>query len=232
MGAPARKGFRGMRLGRLAIALLVASGAAASAQQPDKTAAPAQLALVLTPRAEGGKVASIDGAITLSGLHVEAGEELVTMGLTVASIPTTRYDGSALSARDDAGPLPLAIKDGEPGPFGVARHWLVTRATQGPIVLSFTALPRAVDEHTRPGPLFDLRAEAGGINGAGLSFLPLPPKGEFELKLHWDMAALPPGSLAVSSYGEGDVALTGPAQRLSSAYYAVGPLKAAPAHAA
>ena len=122
MGAPARKGFRGMRLGRLAIALLVASGAAASAQQPDKTAAPAQLALVLTPRAEGGKVASIDGAITLSGLHVEAGEELVTMGLTVASIPTTRYDGSALSARDDAGPLPLAIKDGEPGPFGVARR--------------------------------------------------------------------------------------------------------------
>ena len=53
-------------------------------------------------------------------------------------------------------------------------------------MLAYRAVPRAVDEHTRNGPLFDLREEAGGLNGAGFTFL-APPVAEGALR---DPAAL------------------------------------------
>jgi predicted metalloprotease with PDZ domain len=223
-----------MKSGFLAVSLLLAASTPlpVAGQETSASSVAPQLTVVLIPRLRDGKIATIDGTMTLSGLRLAAGQELVQMGLLVASIPTVRYDGDALTARDTQGILPLTIEDGKPGPFGASRHWRVARATQGPIVLSFTAVPRKVDANTRPGPLFDLRAEAGGVNGAGLSFLPLPQEGNFAIRLHWDLRELPSGALAVSTYGEGDVALSGSAQQLAGAYYTVGPVQTAPAVAA
>src|SRR5262249_1847297 len=147
----------------------------------------------------------------------------------VASIPTVRYDGDALTASDSQGPLPLTQKDAAPTPVGIDRDWLVDRATSGPVTVRFRAYPRQVDKDTRPGPLFDLRAESGGLSGAGLTFLPhLLTKNKYRIRLSWDMTGLPATDRAVSCYGDGNVEFVATAEGLTDCYYAVGPLHVYP----
>jgi predicted metalloprotease with PDZ domain len=51
-----------------------------------------------------------------------------------------------------------------------------------------------------------------------------------KISLRWDIAALPKGSTATSSFGEGDVALPdGPADQLASTVFMAGPMKREPA---
>jgi hypothetical protein len=125
--------------------------------------------------------------------------------------------------------LLLTQKEGEPKSFGTDREWLASRASSGAITVTFRAVPRQVDANTRPGPLFDLRAEGGGLMGAGLTFLPaMSPKGDYRMRVHWELAGLAKGERAASCHGDGDFTLTAPADALSDCYYAVGPLHVYP----
>lgn len=190
------------------------------------------LGLVLKPHQSNGAVDFIDGTLTLSGPDVPQGATLVKMPLVVASIPTARYDGAALQATDAKGDLSLSQKDDAPTPYGIDREWLVSRATSGAVSVRFRALPRQVDANTRPGPLFDLRAEGGGLFGGGLTFLPLPSaKEKYRIRIHWDLAGLPPSFTAVSCYGDGakDASILQAPGALGECYYAVGPLHTYPA---
>src|SRR5262245_47025285 len=139
-------------------------------------APPPMLALTLKPHLADGQLAHLDGELTLEAPQLAAGATLVRMPLLLVSIPTARYDGNARVAHDAAGELTLTQKDEDPTPTGTYRQWLVSRATSGNVVVQFKAPPRAVDAKTRTGPLFDLRAEGGGLHGAGITFLPLPPE--------------------------------------------------------
>lgn len=183
------------------------------------------LSLTLKPHETGGSLDYMDVLMAVQGLKVVQGATLVKMPLIIASIPTERYDGDALHARDEKGELALSQKDAAPTPAGIDRDWIASRDTVGKVVMSFRALPRKVDAATRPGPLFDLRAESGGLNGAGLTFLPLPvTKETYRIRLHWDLSGLPHGFRAVSCLADGDAALEGPADALTNCYYATGPL--------
>jgi predicted metalloprotease with PDZ domain len=152
------------------------------------------------------------------------------MPLVVASIPTQRYDGDAIHAQDAAGDLPLTTKEEPTTPFLAYRDWSVSRATSGDVTLVYRAVPRVVDEHTRNGPLFDLREEAGGLDGAGFTFI-APPIAEapYAIHVHWDMSAMPAGSRGIWSLGEGDVTVVRPAELLAESYYYAGPVKSYPA---
>lgn len=191
--------------------------------------APAPLTLVLTPHETNGSVDYVDVQMTLAHPDAAAGATLVHMPLVVASIPTQRYDGDAIRARDANGALPLAIKDEPPTPFLSYRDWRVARATAGDVVLSYRAVPRAVNAHTRNGPLFDLRAEAGGLDGAGFTFIAPPvAKGPFAIHIHWDMSDMPAGSRGIWSLGEGDATVVRPAELLAETFYFAGPVKSYP----
>lgn len=191
--------------------------------------APPKLELHLKPHVTDGRVDYVAGELHLQLPNVEAGGTLLRMPLVIVSIPTARYDGNAISARDGAGELPLELEDEAPTPTGTYRRWRIQRATSGDVHVSFKAPPRVVDANTRTGPLFDLREEAGGMFGAGITFLPLPD-GEQPYRLHlkWDLSDMPPGSRAVTSLGEGDIDTAGPATRLAFIFYAAGPLKRYP----
>src|SRR5690606_30059698 len=113
---------------------------ASSASEPP----PPSLQLELKPHARGDTFDHVEGRMTIESPHVAAGETLVKMPLLIVSIPTARYDGDALQARDAAGELPLTIKDEPPTPTSTDRRWLTTRATQGDVVITFRAPPREI----------------------------------------------------------------------------------------
>jgi hypothetical protein len=162
--------------------------------------------------------------------RLAAGATLVRMPLKIVGIPTARYDGDAIAAADRAGPLALTAEEEPPTPQGVYRHWKVDRATVGDVVLDYRAPPRHVTAATNNGPLFDLREENGGFEGAGIGFLALPVGNDpAHVRLIWDLSEAPPGSRGVWSLGDGNVEVdVVPGETLAFSYYAVGPLKSIP----
>jgi hypothetical protein len=192
-------------------------------------AAPA-LQLELKPHATEGTFDYVEGRMTIELPKIAAGATLVKMPVIVVSIPTARHDGDALKARDDAGDLPLTLKDEPPTSTSTERRWLASRATQGNVVLTFRAPPRVITPTTRNGPLFDLRANGGGMMAAGITFIPIPDTSvPYRVSLKWDLTAVAPGSRGVWSLGEGDVEATIPANTLAFSFYAAGPLQSYPA---
>ena len=188
-----------------------------------------ELHLTLKPHATAGALDSIDATMEIHDLQLSAGQPLAQMALVIASIPTARYDGDALQAADEEGPLPLTQRDSAPRSFGTDRDWLTSRATSGPVTIRFRITPRRVDANTRPGPLFDLRAESGGLMGSGLTFLPHPlADSPYHIQLTWDLSALPPTHHAVSCFGDGNREFDATGEGLASCYYAVGPLQVYP----
>jgi len=192
-------------------------------------APPPALDIVLEPHSAHGVVDYVDVHMTIGQPDVGAGGTLLRMPLQIVSIPTARYDGEAIKARDSNGELALTQQDEPPTPTGTFRRWLPSRKTVGDVSVSYRAPPRAVSASTRAGPLFDLRAEGGGMNGAGITFLALPDTTHpHRIHLRWDLADMPPGSRGVWSLGEGAVRTVGPAQQLAFSYYVAGPMNRYP----
>jgi hypothetical protein len=192
--------------------------------------APAPLELVLKPHlGDRASVDYVDVRLAVGEPDVPSGGSALRMPLVIVGIPTARYDGNAIAARDASGELPLTQQDEAPTPTGTYRRWLASRASVGDVTYTFRAVPRVVSASTRTGPLFDLRAEGQGLNGAGITFLALPDtKQPYRVSLSWDLSAMPAGSIGVSSLGEGEIATTIPAEQLAFSFYAAGPLKRYP----
>jgi hypothetical protein len=203
---------------------------ALAADGPLANQLPPAIDLLLKPHQSAGKVDYVDVRMSIEHPAIALGAVLVQMPLVVASIPTARYDGDAIHARDDQGDLALTQKDETPGPFLSPRDWIATRATTGTVVLNFRALPRIITEKTRNGPLFDLREEAGGMEGAGFTFVPVPlAKDPYRLHVHWDLSDMPAGARGVWSLGEGDANTVRPANVLQESFYFAGSVKSYPA---
>ena len=199
-------------------AVLIGLSAPAFAQ------APPALDLTLTPTDEALQV-----EMRLAAPGLKGGEGLVRLPLSLVGIPSARYDGEALQARDDLGVLPLRQSEEAPTPQGVYRRWSVTRETQGDVVVTYAAPPRAVSAATNNGPLFDLRAEAGGFMGAGVGFLATPvAEGPWSVRMRWDLTQAPAHARGAWTFGDGEISTVLPSQALSFSYYAGGPLKAYP----
>jgi hypothetical protein len=201
----------------LAAAAALVLGSGAAAQTP-----PPKLDLTLTPRPAEHVLAV---RMRLEHPDFKAGDGLVRLPLTLVGIPTARYDGQALSARDDQGVIPLTQSEEPPTPQGTYRRWSVTRATVGDVTISFDAPPRPVTAATNNGPLFDLREEGGAFLGAGVGFLATPVRpGPWRVHLAWDLDQSPAGSRGVWSYGDGPVDTVLPSEALAFSYYAAGAL--------
>lgn len=81
------------------------------------------LNLTLTPRFPENGTASLEGVLIIEFPDIGSNETLMALPLTITSnIPTARYDGDALKAEDNDGPLPLVIIDDEPSNIQM-RYW-------------------------------------------------------------------------------------------------------------
>jgi len=194
-------------------------------------AAPPPLKVVLTPEAEGGAIDRLDVEMRIPVPGIAAGGTLLRMPVNIVSTPTAAYDSNRIVAQDDKGRLNLAQVEEPPSPTGTYRHWTVERPTAGDVVVRYGTPPRQVDSETRNGPLFDLRAQGGGLLGAGVYFFALPANdSKYTISVHWDLSHAPAGTRGISSSGEGDTEVVAPAETLAFSFYAVGPVKSEPAN--
>ena len=130
---------------------------------------------------------------------------------------------------DALGTVPLRIENDAPnaGGFPFYRHWRAERAVRFPLTIAYRSL--APDKALREPP-FGLFATAGGVSGAGSGFLVLPETpARVTTRVHWDLSDLAAGSSGVTSFGDGDVQLDGPADGVRQGWIMAGPLGKYPA---
>lgn len=203
----------------------VQAGSDAPANDDQK---PPSLDLVLAPWGED-KVRGIRATMTVESPAIDAGEPVFRMPLKLVSMPTAAYEVDDISASDARGALALTAVEEEPTSSGRYRHYVADRATRGDLRVVFGTEPRAVDEDTRNGPLFDIRPQNGGFMGSGVYFMLLPADDEqtYRITLDWDFSNAPQGTAAAWSLGEGRQEVIRPASTLRFTYYAVGDVKRA-----
>ncbi|KAB2570672.1 hypothetical protein DBV05_g10659 [Lasiodiplodia theobromae] len=220
-----------MRIACLFPLLLHAAVAAAADGAP-------ALNLTLTPHFPQNGTASLDGVLVIESPDVGSNETLVTLPLTITSnIPTARYDGDALQADDDDGPLPLVIIDDEPSNIQM-RYWNTTRATSGNVTVRFTAYPRQVETDDPFGPLFDIRQNDNGLVGSAWALVPTPSSDQstnYTISWAWDLSHSPSWTRGVWTWGESSSSSSSPIvsvntlDHLQYTFWAVGNITSYPA---
>jgi hypothetical protein len=127
-------------------------------------------------------------------------------------------------ASDARGEVVLGVRDEGEGP-AASRVWTPARPAEGALTLSYRA-PITNRLATRgAAPPYELRSEGGAFSAAGHVLLALPDTSEpHRLTVRWDLSALPPGAVGVSSLGAGDRTPDEPVapSRLASSFYMAG----------
>jgi len=145
--------------------------------------------------------------------------------LTFAGISGIADSVENLSVRDAKGAIELQKSDDPPdaGGFIFWRRWKASRPVSGTVIVQYRS--RLPEAHPRAGPPFDLRSNEGGVSGAGFGFLVLPEdEGVFQVRLQWDLKNLDPGSIGLTTMGEGNVDIEASLDVLHSSYYMAGRL--------
>lgn len=193
--------------------------------------APPRLDVQLTPHVAAGEVDYVDVQLTVAAPAARAGASLLRLPMVFAGVDSARYQASDLQVGDAAGAVPLAQRDDpvDASNFLYFRRWSPTRATVGDLTVRYRAPTRVFTPLLGSGPPFDLRPEAGGIAGSGVTFLVVPDRTTpYRIALRWNLAGMPTGSRGVWTHGEGSVETVGPVELLANAFYFAGPLSSHP----
>ena len=225
MGARAGRTDRGLPavIGRarraLVLALaLVAAPAVGQAPEP----AP-ELRILLKPGAldPAAGTATLDVTMTVPAMTVAAGQPLFSQQ-NMAPRMKGPVELADLTVTDSAGAVPI-VTDGKNG----QRGWSATRAVSGDVTIRYRALiDNARDSILSSTPHVD----GPGLFGIGNMLIVAPNvDSAHRVAIDWDLSALPPGSKAVSTFGDGNVRLpAGSLSRLTFAMYMAGDIKREP----
>lgn len=178
------------------------------------------------PEPSRGSVAYMDIRVEIEQPESEraADEILAEMTETIVGVPCCRIEGMTVKVPGRE-KLSFYTARQEASPHIHTLRFLAEEGVGGIYEYSYRVYPRQVGPEGHSAPLFDLRQEPGGVNGAGVAFLALPPFSQAQVQLHWDMTAMPEGSGAVCAYFEGDGELTASRDQLLYSYYACGALR-------
>ena len=133
-----------------------------------------------------------------------------------------RVDG--LEMRDAEGVVPFTVENDSANRGGYAwyRHWRTQRPVSGTVTVTYRMRPQPKPSG---GPQFEFYSHNGGLNSAGEQLFVLPEgMRDVATSVKWDLSDLAPGSIAVSTHGNGDFEKRGPAEAMRFGYYLVGPL--------
>ncbi|KAH0421398.1 hypothetical protein CcaCcLH18_13445 [Colletotrichum camelliae] len=154
-------------------------------------------------------------------------ETLVVLPKTIASVASAQYGASGLTASDKEGALPLDFQEVDQGPFGLpTQQWTPKRATEGPVLIEFTAKPASVNTSALPGPHFDIRNATGGLTGSMWALVPVPNPlsgDNYNITVSWNISA-EQGAAYTWADGVGPHShnFVGPVTRLAQTFFIVG----------
>ena len=209
------------------VALSIAS--AASAQ------APRELDLLLKPRMADTAMSHVGVRMVVRNVDVAARAPLLMMQMVAAGVNTAQYDASALTVTDAGGPVPLneTTEPKDPANNRYFRRWTAMRPVKGDLTVMYDGTPRRLPAGQWPGgPVMDMRAEDGGMNGRGGYFLVLPDDTvRHRIRVRWDLSGMPAGARGVWTHGEGDATKVLTPEKLAGSIFMAGPVKSYPAKA-
>lgn len=210
------------------ILLFTTAGLAQDEQVQGEQALP-QLSITLAPGGidSNGDPTWIDITTNISDITWPAGDPFLRTPVKFAGVPGVAYAPNDIVASDGAGAITLqeSVDDPDAGGFLYFRRWTSGRDVGPDVKLKYRAPIELMVPKLGSGPPFDLRAAGGGFSGAGNTFLLLPDTDRpFMIEIAWQLDALAPGSIAVSSFGEGDTRSPGPVDRLIASFFMAGPL--------
>jgi len=178
-------------------------------------------------RDSAGEVTAIEVSQQLSDSSVAASATFsLAAPVTYAAVTGVADRIKSLDVRDAAGPIALRVEEDKPaaGGFPYYRHWRATRAVTSPITIKYTALVQPPGSPN--GPAFGIRPAAGGVSGSGGGFLLLPENVHTTVShVRWDLSGLAPGSIGVTTFGEGAFDLPGDPSELAQGWMMAGPLQ-------
>ena len=157
--------------------------------------------------------------ISLAGLSKKAGDELCRMALSTVTIPGC--DPQDFTVSDESGCLSVKASFLSAYPYEY-KLYSADRDIVGTVSVSYTVFPRPYAETDSCGPYFDLKAEDGGANTAGLSILPVFEGFEGKISLAWDFSEAPAGVSGVNTFGENNISFEGIFEKLRQSYYSFG----------
>lgn len=212
------------------------AGLAAPGARAELESSPVGLAVLLAPRpaAPGGEgIGTVDITLRFDDVVAAAGEPVLRIPLLVSNNDTAATNLTLLTASDARGPLALRPRDSskgdppasEPEDGGPAREWIADRAVAGRLAVRYSVPARAPMPPRGPAPPLAFSDDGAAVSGAGQIFLLLPPRPRrYAVTLDWDLRALPAGTRAISSFGEGRAASDAPlsAAELRSSFYMAG----------
>ncbi|MEA1940769.1 MAG: hypothetical protein U9P68_00840 [Pseudomonadota bacterium] len=217
------------------LALAIGLALPAEPARGQSNAAPAEpgvFEVLLRPVRDGGtEVTAIAVRATIRGGELAGDERLrLTAPVVYAGVPGIADRVEDLQVTDRHGIVPLSAEDGPaaPGGFPYFRHWTAGRDVSFPVRITYRSRVQPVG--APGGPPFGIRPTDGGVSGAGSGFLVIPENaGTTSSQVEWDLSDLQNGSLAATSFGDGDFSLDGPAARLMQGWYMAGPAGRFPA---
>jgi len=216
------------RVAAYVVGLCVAS--AASAQR-----LPRDLELLVKPHLVDTAVSHVVVRMVMRGIDVPASAPLLKMQMVAAGVNTAQYDASTLTVTDASGPVPLtqATEPKDPANNRYFRRWTAARPVKGDLTVTYNGTPRRLPPGQWPGgPVMDMRAEDGGMNGRGGYFLVLPDdSATHRVRVRWDLSGIPAGARGVWTHGEGDATKVLTADKLAGTIFMAGPVKSYPAKA-
>jgi len=207
--------------------------------QPAAGSAPAKaipgLAVHLKPIADAqGRISTLDVELGFETFEAADPRRALRMPIIYANVVTSANAMTQFEARDANGPLRVTIEDDPREPLWHYRNWGFDRRPTGPVTVRYRL---AISNELAPlgtAPPLELRNDSAALSGMGTSFLTLPQgENSYRLSVDWDLSALPAGSQAFSSFGEGRASLAepAPASRFAQTYFMAGKVSGYPSPA-
>lgn len=203
---------------------------------PAAAAPPPAIEIALSPRQspqDRAAVGTIGVELRFTGIAGTPGRPLLRLPTIVTNVDTTANAMADLSARDDAGPLPLTLRTvAGAGPQPGEVEWAPGRATRGAVTVRYAVPAQAALPPRGAAPPLSFSNDGGGVSAAGSIFLPMPPGDDkYRTTVAWNLSAAPQGSRGVSSLGEGRATAAEPlsAGQIGATYFMAGRIGTWPA---
>lgn len=178
-----------------------------------------KIKVLLTPEWKNNKIESVAIKIVLVEPNLQQGSRIFQFHKDTVGVPFLSVS-QRVQLLDEASLLEYTVVEKEI-PKLKLEDYILNRSTLGDVQINYKVELKPVGKN----PAFDLGYEDGGMNGSGMSFLPVFEDTEYEFFLDWDLTELPKGSRGIWSFGEGSVHTVQSGRVLAESFYYAGNIK-------
>ena len=178
-----------------------------------------KIEVLLTPEWRNGRITSVSIKIIMIRPNFEQGNLVFQFHKNTVGVPFLQFVRN-VELIDEDGVLDYVTSDKEI-PKILLEEYYLKRSSKGDVQINYEVELKPVGKN----PAFDLGYELGGMNGSGMSFMPVLGEDDYQFSLAWDLSKLPEGYRGIWSLGEGCVETVQNGRVLAESFYYAGNVK-------